>query len=228
MVCCAAAIGGDNMQDLKAGYLVGATPWKQQVMQVVGVLAAAFAIAPVLNLLHMAYGIGIERPGGGGEPLAAPQASLMQAVSDGVFNGGLPIGMIALGMGIAVAVIVADLILEARRSAFRMPVLAVAVGIYLPIALSVPIFIGGLLSWFIHRRQTGAERESASRKGLLLAAGLITGEALVGILLAIPIAANKGDNPLALTKEGAVLAEWPGILVLVVVMAVLFRVGRRP
>ncbi len=109
-----------------------------------------------------------------------------------------------------------------------MPVLAVAVGIYLPIALSVPIFIGGLLSWFIHRRQTGAERESASRKGLLLAAGLITGEALVGILLAIPIAANKGDNPLALTKEGAVLAEWPGILVLVVVMAVLFRVGRRP
>jgi putative OPT family oligopeptide transporter len=112
-VACGAAIAGDNMQDLKAGRLVGATPYKQQIMQFVGVISAAFVMAPVLTLLLKAYGIGIPtatHP----DPLAAPQATLMAAVAGGVFQGGLPWAMVGVGMLVAVAVIVLDEILKAQ------------------------------------------------------------------------------------------------------------------
>ncbi|HEX9792859.1 MAG TPA: oligopeptide transporter, OPT family, partial [Planctomycetota bacterium] len=168
-VCCAAAIAGDNMQDLKAGHIVGATPWKQQIMQVVGVLAAAVVIAPVLTLLLKAYGIG---PASAANPnsLAAPQATLMASVAKGVFHGGLPWTMAAVGGALAVLIILADVYLEGAGSKFRMPVLAVAVGIYLPFELSVPIFIGGLIAWAVGRAFRNADPEAgkrAERGGLL-------------------------------------------------------------
>jgi len=207
VVCCAAAIAGDNMQDLKAGRIVGATPWKQQVMQMVGTLSGAVVIAPVLMLLHKAYGFA-GSPGAGEGALTAVQANLMASVSRGVFQGDMPWGFAFVGMGVAGAIIVLDLWLEARKSVFRTPVLAVAIGFYLPLELSVPIFAGGLIHWavsrFHKRRRTPAEIvEEGNRHGLLFASGLITGEALVGILLAIPIVILKQYD-----KDLPIAAKW--------------------
>jgi len=160
VVACAAAIAGDNMQDLKAGHILGATPYKQQIMQMVGVIAAAFVMAPVLTLLLKAYGIGIPTAAHP-EPLAAPQATLMAAVAGGVFKGGLPWTMITVGMVVAVLIIALDLWLESRDSDFRTPVLAVAVGIYLPFELSVAIMFGGLIAWAVSRYNTGRAEVAA-------------------------------------------------------------------
>ncbi len=218
VVCCAAAIAGDNMQDLKAGHIVGATPMKQQIMQIVGVVAAALAIAPVMDLLFQAYGFGNVMPRPGMDPsesLAAPQATLMSSVADGVFQRDLPWTMIWIGAAIAVGIILWDQWLKARGADFRAPVLAVAVGIYLPIELSVPIFIGGIVAWaasrtVAKRRGTEAADEAhtvESRRGLLFASGLITGEALVGIFLAIPFAYYESSNVLAVTPSMIGLSE---------------------
>ncbi|HJM69777.1 MAG TPA: oligopeptide transporter, OPT family [Candidatus Marinimicrobia bacterium] len=177
VVCCAAAIGGDNMQDLKTGYIVGATPWKQQIMQVVGTISAAVVLGLVLDILHTAYVIG-------SPTLSAPQATLMRSVADGVFTGNLPWNFVYLGALIAVIIILLDIRQEKRGSDFRIPVLAVAVGIYLPIELTVPIFIGGMIN---HLGKKAGASETTEKKGLLLASGLITGEALMGILVAVPI-----------------------------------------
>jgi len=191
VVCCAAAIAGDVMQDLKCGRLVGTTPWKQQVMEMLGTASAALIIGPVLMLLHSAYGFrGME--GAGEKALSAPQASLMASVAEGVFQGGLPWGYFGIGMGVAVLIIALDQFLQAKQYPFRTPVLAVAIGFYLPFQLSVPIFIGGLVSLAVKRyhkaRQTDTQEvEASDRRGLLMASGLITGEALMGIIVAIAI-----------------------------------------
>jgi len=179
------------MQDLKAGRIVGATPWKQQVMQIVGTLSAALVMAPVLMLLHQAYGFKGQE-GAGKDALAAVQANLMASVARGVFKGDMPWNYAFIGMGVAAAIIALDLILEAKKSSFRTPVLAVAIGFYLPLELSVPIFAGGLIHYAIKachkRRHTPKEQiEGSGRDGLLFASGLITGEALMGITLAVPI-----------------------------------------
>jgi len=191
VVCCAAAIAGDNMQDLKAGYIVGATPWRQQVMQVVGTISAALVIAPVLMLLYKAYGFKGQADAGP-DALIAVQANLMASVARGVFRGDLPWFYVFLGMGIAAGVIILDLYLQSIESSFRTPVLAVAIGFYLPLELSVPIFAGGLIHYatklYHSRTNTDKEQiEQSGRNGLLFASGLITGEALMGIFLAIPI-----------------------------------------
>ncbi len=197
VVCCAAAISGDVMQDLKAGHILGATPARQQVMEVVGVTAGALVMAPVLTLLNNAYQIGSEK-------LSAPQASLMRSVAEGVFGGNLPWNIISIGALIGVIVIVCDLILQKRNSSFRMPVLAVAVGMYLPLYLDTAIFIGGIIAWLVSRFYKKNEnnprhleaKQSAENAGLLFASGLITGEALLGIFLAIPIAVSGNDKVL--------------------------------
>ncbi len=191
VVCCAAAIAGDNMQDLKTGYIVGATPWKQQVMQIVGTIAGALVIAPVLMLLFKAYGFS-GQPEVRENPLAAPQANLMASVARGVFQGNLPWTYVYIGMGIAACIILLDSYLQKIGSSFRTPVLAVAIGIYLPFELSVPIFVGGIIHQIVRKRDKLTdgiieEVETPARNGLLFASGLITGEALMGILLAIPI-----------------------------------------
>jgi len=177
VVCNAAAIGGDNLQDLKTGYIVGATPWKQQVMQVIGVISAALVLGIVLDILHTAYTIG-------SPTLSAPQATLMKAVAEGVFQGNLPWDMVIIGAILGVIIIGLDIRQERLGSDFRIPILAVAVGIYLPVSLTSPIFVGGMLAHFGDKM--GAT-DASRKKGLLLAAGLITGEAIMGILVAIPI-----------------------------------------
>ena len=177
VVCNAAAIGGDNLQDLKTGHIIGATPWKQQVMQIVGVLSAAIVLGLVLDILHTAYTIG-------SPTLSAPQATLMKAVAEGVFQGNLPWNMVISGALLGVIIIILDIRQERLGSDFRIPILAVAVGIYLPISLSTPIFVGGMLA---HMGDKMGATETTRKKGLLLAAGMITGEALMGIFVALPI-----------------------------------------
>ena len=184
VVCCAAAIGGDNLQDLKAGQIVGATPWKQQVMQIVGTLSSAIVLGLVLDILHTAYTIG-------SPTLSAPQATLMKSVADGVFNGNLPWTFVYIGGAIAVILILIDLRQEKIGSDFRVPVLAVAVGIYLPITLTVPIFIGGMVN---HFGKTSGAGDAEEKKGLLMSSGFITGEALMGILVAVPIFLSGNKN----------------------------------
>src|SRR5690606_18607754 len=184
VVCCAAAVGGDNLQDLKAGYLVGATPWKQQLMLAIGAFSCALIMAPVLNLLASAYGIGppsAEHP----NSLAAPQATLMASVARGMFGGELPWSTIGVGAVIGALVIAIDEWLKHRGSHFRVPVLAAAIGIYLPLELMIPIFLGGLLHHLVGRRHglrhADAGHDRVHRSGTLFSAGLITGEALMGI-----------------------------------------------
>lgn len=227
VVACAAAIAGDNLHDLKTGYLVGATPWKQQLMLIIGTVTSALVMAPVLNLLLHAYGIGPATPGHP-ESLTAPQATLMAAVSKGVFQGGLPWNMIIIGMVLAILIILLDLQLERRGSSFRAPVLAIAIGIYLPFELSVPIFVGGLIAWLVKKKLkkgfSGADEEeykSVEQRGMLISSGLITGEALVGILMAIPIVvAGRAD---VLAFLGVQDLAIPGILLLIGLCYVMYK-----
>jgi len=225
VVCCAAAIAGDNMQDLKAGYIVGATPWKQQVMQIVGTVSSAFVMAPILMLLFKAYGFK-GHASATDNALAAVQANLMASVSKGVFEGGLPWSFMAIGVAVAVGIIILDIYLEHRGSSFRAPVLAVAIGFYLPLELSVPICAGGILHFVLNRgyKKLKLAREAvdeSNRRGLLFASGLITGEALVGILMAIPIVITGKKDVLAILSDP--LGAWPGIVLLAGVGYWLYR-----
>ncbi len=233
VVCCAACIAGDNLQDLKCGHIVGATPWRQQVMLAVGAASSALVMAPVLNLLADAYGIGIATEAHP-KPLPAPQATLMASVSKGIFGGELPWDMIAIGALIGIAIITLDETLKARGSSFRTPVLAVAVGIYLPLELMTPIFLGGLLHHLVdrHLKRRGADAaalERHHRKGLLFAAGMITGEALMGIAIAIPIVSSGSAEVLA-PPEALRFGEWLGLLVVAGLALLLWRSasGRDP
>jgi putative OPT family oligopeptide transporter len=196
-VCCALSVAADNVQDLKCGQLVGATPWRQQLMLCIGVVTSAMVIAPVLNLLARAYGIGAP-DATHLHPLLAPQATMMAAVSKGLFGGGLPMNMLGIGALIGLAVIMLDEWLRRSGAGFRAPVLAVAVGIYLPLDLSVPIFAGGLLSYLARRRRRAGGDESLAGRGMLFAAGMIAGESLTGVVLAIPIVASGRADVLAL------------------------------
>ncbi len=221
VVCCAAAIAGDTMQDLKAGYLVGATPWKQQLMEMVGTLAVAFVMAPILTLLLKAYGFAGHASAKAGA-LAAVQANLVRSIADGVFAGTLPWTYIAIGFGLAAVVIAVDARLAAFGSGFRIPVLAVAIGIYLPFHLAAPIFAGGLLREAVcrYRLRRGLVPEP-SNGGLLFASGLITGEAMAGILIAIPIVITGSKHAMAILEEP--LGVWPAAILL---SAIAFQLAR--
>jgi putative OPT family oligopeptide transporter len=227
VVCCAACIGGDNLQDLKCGYMLGATPWKQQLMLAVGGVSSAFIMAPVLSLLAQAYGIGVPTESHP-NPLLAPQANLMASVAKGIFGGELPWTMIGIGAGIGAVIIVLDEILKKTGAAWRSPVLACAVGIYLPIELSVPIFAGGFVAHLVEKRfppgDAEGDRERIHQKGTLFSAGLITGEALMGIFIAIPIVVVGSSEVLAL-PEGLRFGGWLGLAMLAVVAVFLHRIA---
>lgn len=229
VVCCAAAVGGDNLQDLKAGYIVGATPWKQQLMIGIGAFSCALVMAPVLNLLASAYGIGAPTPEHPNS-LAAPQAVLMASVAKGMFGGELPWDMIGLGVIVGVLTIALDEWLKVRGSNFRVPVLGAAIGIYLPLELMVPIFIGGVISWLVERKHKLAgdedERDRIHRPGTLFSAGLITGEALTGIVIAVPIVVSNRADVLAL-PDILQFGQVVGLAVLAVVAWLLYRSGTR-
>jgi putative OPT family oligopeptide transporter len=227
VVCCAAAMGGDNLQDLKTGYLVGATPWKQQVMQIVGVTAGAVVIVPVLTLLQAKYGIGAvtaEHP----YPLSAPQATLMASLAQAVFGKQVPWQLMAVGAGIGIAIILLDHRQQARGAALRLPVLGIALGIYLPLKLSAAILIGGIVAAAV--RHTDGRSNATSHHGLLAAAGLVTGEALMGVGLAVPIALHSfwpalGTDPFA-WFDVPPLGPWPGVLAFMAVAWWLYRAAR--
>ena len=234
VVCCAACIARRQPAGPEVPVIiVGATPWRQQVMLAVGSISCAMIMAPTLNLLAEAYGIGGVPTEQHPRPLQAPQANLMASVAKGMFGGELPWDMIAIGALIGVAVIIFDSILKAKNAPFRVPVLAAAIGIYLPLGTMVPIFLGGLLNYLVTRGfgkgLSEDQVEKRNRRGMLFAAGLITGEALMGILMAIPIvAAGKGDVlalPAALQIGGS-LGEWVGLVLLGAVAMWLYRVGK--
>ena len=227
VVCCAAAIAGDNLQDLKCGYMVGATPWRQQTMLAIGAISCALVMAPVLNLLAKAYGIGVPTEAHP-NPLLAPQATLMASVARGLFGGELPWDLIWIGAAIGAVIIAIDEVQKKRNANFRVPVLAAAVGIYLPLDLTVPIFLGGLLAHIVERTvraRTGSQDvERIHRRGVLFSAGLITGEALMGIMIAIPIVASGRADALALPGN-LQFGEFVGLIVLALVAYVLYRIA---
>ena len=223
IVCCAAAIAGDNMQDLKAGHILGSTPRNQQIMQMVGVVSGALLIAPILNLLLTSKGIGVPtllHP----NPLSAPQATLMMSVASGIFGGDLPWDIIVIGGFIGVLIILADEHFKRKESNFKMPVLAVAVGLYLPFELDSSIFIGGLIAWLLdkgyQKTQNSTSVDQAKNVGLLMASGLITGEALIGILIAVLTAVQWNfsitDDPLG----GSLL----GLLILTAILIYFYQI----
>lgn len=224
LICSAAAIAGDNMQDLKCGHVVGATPWRQQVFQVVGVVAAALVIPFVLNILDQGYGIGRVSPiNPEATMLAAPQAGLMQALASGIFGAGIEWNFIYMGFALAVGLIILDKIQEKRGSDFRFPVLAVAVGVYLPLGLSVPIFIGGVIAHHLGKKSKKLDSKDKQRKesnGLLLASGLITGEALMGVLVAVAAVSFQGSVPY-INQFSA--AGWSGFVVFLAIIYYMYR-----
>jgi putative OPT family oligopeptide transporter len=182
VVCCAAATAGDISQDLKTGYLVGATPRRQQFSQILGVVIPAFVIAPVLTVLQKAYGIGSSE-------LPAPQATLFASISRAMFTEAeMPWIMVEIGALIGIALILIDEILRRQGARFRAHVMPVAVGIYLPLSLAVPILVGGLTNMFVRRaaRQRG-DQDACVHRGILFGSGLIAGEAIMGIIVAFLI-----------------------------------------
>jgi putative OPT family oligopeptide transporter len=231
VVCCAAAIAGDNMQDLKAGHILGATPQKQQIMQMVGVVSAALVMPLVLQLLLTGYGFG---PATEAQPdsLQAPQATLMQSVAEGVFSGDLPWTMVYIGMAIGAAIIILDVYLEKIGSDFRVPVLAVAVGIYLPFELDSAIMVGGVIAWLVTLYQKAnrnavkdveAQEKASEGAGLLFASGLITGEALLGILLAVPVAIYGTSDVLSIADDP--FGSTPGLIIVLAICYILYRMA---
>lgn len=175
IICIVSAIAGDTSQDLKTGYLLGATPKKQQIGEVIGVVASALAIGATLYLLDSAWGFGSEE-------LAAPQATLMKMVIEGVMNGDLPWGLVFVGVFIAVVVEIVGI-----------PVLPFAIGVYLPVQLNTCIMVGGLVRLAFDRMKDSERRERVTQDGVLFCSGMIAGEGLVGILLAVLAVFNVGS-----------------------------------
>lgn len=194
IITSAASIANDNMQDLKVGHLIGATPWKQQLMLILGVILAAAVIPPVMELLFKVYGIADVMPRTGMDPsktLAAPPAAMMAAVAQAVFNHHLPWNMIILGAAIILCIIGLNLILD--KKGLGLSTLAVAIGMYLPLTSSMPLFIGASFAWLngyhFQKRLSSQSKEQQStlqQKNILLSCGLVAGSALIDVLLAIP------------------------------------------
>ena len=214
VVMAIATISNDNLQDLKTGYLVQATPWRQQVALIIGCIVGAVVISPVLELLYNAYGFAGAMPREGmdvSNALSAPQATLMTTIATGIFSHNLNWDYIWIGVGLGVGLIILDLVVKRLRPGWSVPPLAVGMGIYLPASINMPIFVGTVLSFFCMRHikkrysdQNERERElkAVDRRGTLLAAGLIVGESIVGVVLAMvivgSIALGEGDSPLAM------------------------------
>lgn len=219
-----ATISNDNLQDLKTGQLVGSTPWKQQVALIIGVVFGSLIIPPVLQLMNTAFGF-LGAPGAGDSALAAPQASLISSVATGIFGGSLDWGLIGLGALIGVGIIVVDELLRASTKALSLPPLAVGMGMYLPISLTLMIPIGAVLGLVYDRwAARRSSPETAKRMGTLLATGLIVGESLFGVLFAGIVAATGQEEPLAVLGDGfASIAQWLGVLVFLGIIMGLYR-----
>jgi putative OPT family oligopeptide transporter len=220
-----ATISNNNLQDLKTGQLVEATPWRQQVALILGVIFGAVVIPPVLDLLNTAFTFQ-GAPGAKAGALAAPQAALISAIAQGLLNGNFDWGLIGIGAGIGVVVIIIDEILRKMKRG-GLPPLAVGMGIYLPMALTLLVPLGALLGW-LYDRWAAATRnpEFAQRMGVLLATGLIVGESIMGVVYAGTVAATRSDAPLALVAENA-WAVPAGIVLFIVVVLGFYAWTRR-
>ena len=216
-----ATISNDNLQDLKTGQLVGATPWRQQVALVLGVIFGALVIPPILDLLTTTFGFQ-GAPGAGEDALAAPQAALITAIAQGVLGGNLDWGLIGLGAAIGGAVIVVDEVLR-KVGTRSLPPLAVGMGIYLPMALTLLIPLGALAGHFYNRwAERQAYPEFAERMGVLAATGLIVGESLFGVAFAGIAAATGSPEALAIVENNR-FAELMGLAVFAGAVAWLYR-----
>jgi putative OPT family oligopeptide transporter len=211
VVFCAATISNDNLQDLKTGQLVDATPWRQQVALLVGVFAGALIIPPILQLLNHAYGFAGAPNADPARALAAPQATLISALARGVIQGDLDWNLIGSGALIGVGVILLDALVR-RFSAVQLPPLAVGLGIYLPTATTLMIVVGAFAGWAYERRAARTANPEGTRQlGVLMASGMIVGESLVGVLLAAIVVFSGQAAPLALVgDEFAAAATWSG------------------
>jgi putative OPT family oligopeptide transporter len=214
IVFACATISNDNLQDLKTGQLVGASPMRQQIALIVGVAAGAAVIPWVLNLLARAYGfagaanVGVVAP----NPLPAPQATLISALAQGVIGGSLEWRMIGIGIAVGIALIALDAALGAMKK-LRIPPLAVGIGIYLPMSATFAVIVGAVLShWYDRRARTMRNPERAERLGTLVASGLIVGESLWGVLNAGLIVALSKDAPIGLVPETFAPAPWLGVI----------------
>ncbi|MEE8461715.1 MAG: oligopeptide transporter, OPT family, partial [Acidobacteriota bacterium] len=196
IVCCAACTSGDVCNDLKTGALVGASPFRQQIMQVLGVAAASLVMAPVLQLLHN------NTPGGiGGRELSAPQATLFKSLVEGLFGqGDLPWNMVGIGVAVGCVILVIDKVLEGRQASFRMHVMPIAVGMYLPFGLVTPILIGGLFAHIIRGGEQGAAADQRLHRGILFASGMIAGESLMGVGIALLVSLGYARLTLGLDE----------------------------
>jgi putative OPT family oligopeptide transporter len=224
IVFACATISNDNLQDLKTGQLVGASPMRQQIALIVGVLAGASVIPFVLNLLASAYGfagaanVGVVAP----NPLPAPQATLISALAQGVIGGNLEWKMIGIGVLVGIGLILLDLLLGAMKL-IRIPPLAVGIGIYLPMSATFAVVVGAVIShWYNKRISRSANPERAERLGTLVASGLIVGESLWGVVNAGLIVGFSKDAPIGLVPETFVLGPWLGLLGFIAVIVLLY------
>jgi len=226
-VIAVATISNDNMQDLKTGWLVGATPWRQQIALLIGCVVGAMVIPPILDLLYHAYGFTGAMPRAGMDPaqaLAAPQATLMTAIATGIFSGALNWNMLSIGVTLGIVLVAIDEVLRRRAGPARLPVLAVGIGIYLPPTVGATLVLGTVLAWLIERTLKARARkhnvpyarfaEASNRRGVLLASGLIVWESVVGGLIAAVIGFSGNDAPLAVVGAGfGATAQWLGLIV---------------
>jgi putative OPT family oligopeptide transporter len=219
-----AAIANNNLQDLKTGQLVDATPWRQQVALVVGVIAGAAVIPPVLDLLNKAYGfVGVA--GAGAHALPAPQAGLISALAQGVITGNIDWSLIITGIWIGVVLIIIDEVLARTTKHMRIPPLAVGLGIYLPTVSTLMVVVGSVVGWYFDRRADRSKRpETTKQLGVLLASGLIVGESVIGVVIAFIVGLSGKAAPLALVGEGfADTAQWIGGIAFALIVLVLYR-----
>lgn len=218
VVFAVAVIANDNLQDLKTGQLVDATPWRQQVALIVGVIAGALVIPFILNKLNGAFGFEGGPPGIANEPLAAPQATLISALARGVIGGDLRWDLIGLGAVIGVVIIVLDAVVsKSTKGKIKLPPLAVGIGFYLPAAVTTMLVIGAVVGWVYDKAvKTTRFADVARRMGVLLASGLIVGESLFGVFYASVIVGTNSDAPFAMIPEGS---GWPAMLAGIVAFA---------
>lgn len=224
-----ATISNDNLQDLKTGQLVGATPWKQQVALIVGVLFGAAIIPPVLQLMMTGFGFA-GAPGAGPDALAAPQAALLSSVAQGIFGSSLNWGLIGLGAAIgAVIIIINEVLTATTKGKMSLPALAVGMGMYLPVSLTLIIPVGALLGFLYDRwANRQAEPERAKRLGILMATGLIVGESLFGVFNAAVIGASGNSDFFAVFPESwAAASNYLGLILFVLVIGGLYRLTQK-
>lgn len=197
-----ATIANNNLQDLKTGQLVGATPWKQQVALIIGVIAGALIIPPILDLLNHAYGFA-GAPGAHREhALPAPQAGIMAALAQGVLEGNVDGSLIRIGVLIGIVMIVLDALVRRISPSAHLSPLAVGLGMYLPTQSTLMVVVGAVVGWYFDRRAAGRRNpERIKQLGVLLASGLIVGEGLIGVLIAALVAFSGKDFPLALVGD---------------------------